>query len=823
MEYPDEEGRRKGRPTNGQGLSKPRLSTRLAVLVAVGLVITTSSDLIGNEAPHITKRGITSLLSHTGDGQVRSAEDRQALAVETRSSRSITVVLDAMAPEPATAEWRGSLSSARDPGFSEPVAAEKVGYERQVVGFDHRRRPLLEHRLHLVFPRSMQAGIAYRLRVSPSRSDGDASIDVGVSFYPDRVSGSIQANQVGYAPGAPKFGYVGNWLGSAGPMPVDARQFQVFDIETGEIVFRGSLLPRAVDDPWSGNAVYEAGFSELTRQGRYRIRVPGIGVSDVFEVAPDVYDKVYRTVMRLFYHSRNSTPIVEPWADRGYARPEGGVPSELDGVFHPRVNRTPLGRDEVAGAYHPVRRGWFDAGDYGQYIPNAAPVWYAVSASLDISPNNFRDGDLSIPESGNGIPDVIDELEWGMDWALSMQDPVSGGVYFRIASGTWDTGLPHELTESRYLAEKTTHATASFAAMAAIHSRLVADFDPERAQRVLQAAIHAWEFLEASPQWPEEGARYRNPSGIHAGEYPDKSATDNRLWAAAELFRTTGEPRYHEAYRQLIGEVTIDPTAIVSFKDQALAALWAYAMSPWPGRVPELVQQSHATFISAADWRIRKANEHPFRAPMHQHRPYAGWGSFAHSTRATLTLLQAYFISKDDQYRHWAWASPNNQLGANPQSLSYITGIGARSPRFPLSKLSEYDGVTAPLRGIPCNGPHFHLPELWPEMKYVNRGYFPTEKATDSHETGASSTTVEYPVLRRYTDSDYLPPMSEPTVAEIARVGLAFGLLRDESLSAVNHSKTTFRGNDTSLLTSQDKKSARNSHHDGRRPPINQF
>jgi hypothetical protein len=34
-----------------------------------------------------------------------------------------------------------------------------------------------------------------------------------------------------------------------------------------------------------------------------------------------------------------------------------------------------------------------------------------------------------------------------------------------------------------------------------------------------------------------------------------------------------------------------------------------------------------------------------------------------------------------------------------------------------------------------------------------------------------------YPVLRRYTDSDQLPPMSEPTVAEIARVGIAFALL----------------------------------------------
>jgi len=730
--------------------------------------------------------------------QIRLLDGGLVLAIETRSSRSITLVLDSIESTWAVPGWRYSLWSANDPQFSEPIPAKRVGHDRQVVGFDHRRRPLLEHRLHLVFPHSMLPGIAYRLYASKTGSNTQVSNDIEVVFHSDRVSGSIQINQVGYAPSAPKYAYVGNWLGSDGAMPVDAERFEVVDIDSGKVVFRGALEPRAIADPWSGNSVHEANFSDVTRDGRYRIRVPGIGVSDVFSIAPDVYDGVYRAVMRLFYHSRNSTPISAPWADDGYARPEGGIPSELDAVYHPRVGPSPLGRGEVAGAYHAVRRGWFDAGDYGQYIPNAAPVWYAVAASLDIAPNNFRDGDLDIPESGNGIPDIIDELEWGMDWALSMQDPVSGGVYFRIASRTWDERLPHELKESRYLAEKTTHATASFAAMAAIHARLVAPYDPKRSQRVLQAAVAAWEFLEEHPQWPEEGLRYSNPRDFHAGEYSDTSATDNRLWAAAELFRTTGQVPYHLAYQQLVDKVEIDPTAIVSFKDQGLAGLWAYAMSPWPDREPELVRQARSTVISAADWRIRKAQEHPFRAPMHQHRGYVGWGSFAHSSRATLTLLQAHSLTGDEQYRRWAWQSPHNQLGANPQSVSYITGIGARSPGYPLSKLSQYDTMAAPLRGIPINGPHFYLPELWPQMKHVNRGYFPQSEATRLPRADATVGSSEYPVLRRYTDSEYLPPMSEPTIAEIARVGMAFGLLREDASIVKKREKAVLSNVDSS-------------------------
>jgi hypothetical protein len=769
------------------------------------------------------KRGITSLLTQTNGRQIELSARGPVLAVETRSSRSITLVLNSFEPKRGVTRRHYALSSADDARFSEPVTAERSGYEQQVVGFDSRRRPLLEHRLHLVFPKPLVPGVVYRLDSSKSRLGTNSSSGVEVVFHPDRVSGSIQVNQVGYAPRAQKYAYAGNWLGSAGPMLVDATHFEIVDIDTGAVAFHGALVPRAVADPWSGNTVYEMNFSSLTREGRYHVRVAGIGVSDVFTIAPNVYEKVYRSVMRLFYHRRNSTPILEPWADHGYARPEGGIPGELDGIYHPRVGSSPLGRGEAARGYHAVRSGWFDAGDYGQYIPNAAPVWYAVAAALDVAPGNFRDGDFGIPESGNGIPDVIDELEWGFDWALSMQDAVSGGVYFRIASRTWDQALPHELQEPRYLAEKTTHATASFAAMAAIHARLIAPYDAERSERALQAAVAAWRFLEANPQWPEEGSRYKNARGMHAGEYSDASATDNRLWAAAELYRTSGESRYHDAYQKLVGEVKIDPTAIVSFRDQGLAALWAYALTHWPGRKSELVEQARSAFISAADWRIRKAREHPYRAPMHQHRGYVGWGSFAHSTRATLTLLQAHLLTGDELYRQWAWQSPDNQLGANPQSLSYITGIGARSPRYPLSKLSEFDSIDAPLRGIPCNGPHFHLPELWPEMKHVNRGYLPEGDATQTGQNSASRRSFEYPVLRRYTDSDYLPPMSEPTVAEIARVGLAFGLLREEAASVADSISTTFDDDEVTSITGDSSKSVENEYRESQRLQTNQL
>jgi hypothetical protein len=151
---------------------------------------------------------------------------------------------------------------------------------------------------------------------------------------------------------------------------------------------------------------------------------------------------------------------------------------------------------------------------------------------------------------------------------------------------------------------------------------------------------------------------------------------------------------------------------------------------------------------------------------MHRARNLVGWGNFAHSTRATLSLLQAWDLSREPSYLEWAWQTPGPQLGINPQGLSYITGLGVRSPRHPLSKLSQYDEIAAPLAGIPVNGPHAHLPRYWASTRAAMDALLPSGDA--------------YPPLRRFTDSELLPPMSEPTIAEAALTAIAYALLRDQ-------------------------------------------
>jgi hypothetical protein len=742
------------------------IGTGLSITAAVSYCLMTtlvSSAMAGTKGADV---GVTSLSCQ----QQCEPPSLEATLAVFPSHRAITLVVDSEhTPTDEISAGQYTLSSADDGAYRTPRTALQRGLDRQVVGFTSDQTAIAETRLHLLFELPMRDGTDYTLY-------GPELPPAGLALhYPHPTQGTrLQVSQLGYLPTAPKYAYAGNWLGSAGALPIDDQQFHIIDKHSGDTVYTGPLVLRAMADPWSGNDVYEADFSDFQHPGNYRIEVPSLGLSDHFTIGDQVFDSAYRALGRYFYHHRNDTDIIAPWADSGYER-AGGLPAHLDGQFHPNVATSVLGTGE--NGYRKIARGWFDAGDYGQYIPNAAPIWYVVGAALDIDAQRFGDGDFNIPESGNGIPDLLDELEWGMDWAMTLQDERDGGVWFRIASETWDSSLPAAITQPRLIAEKTTHATASFAAMAAIHSRLLAPWRPQRARQSLSAARRAWDFVQYHRQWPAQKQLYSNAPGTHAGDYSDPSALDNRLWAAAELYRTTGETRYHNAYKELVDQVSIDPTSVVSFRDQGMAALWAYINARWPDRDAALVAQAQEAVLAGARWRLQVAAQHPYRAAVHPHQPYLGWGSFAHSTRATLSLMQAWHITEDTRFLHAAMATPYPQLGANPQSLCYVTGLGQRSPRFPLSKLSRYDQQVKPLPGIPVNGPHHHLPAIWPATIAVNDAYYPGAEHSDSE----SATRPGYPPLRRYTDSNYLPPMSEPTIAEVARITVAYGLLRATS------------------------------------------
>lgn len=680
------------------------------------------------------------------------------------SERAVEISLDTPY-SPAQPQLKVDLQRA-----GQALTLSRLSYSRKVQTHTDpwHSVPVVRHRWVAQLAEALQPGQRYRVQL---QRGSQLPVLHSFVFSGDEVNGSIQINQVGYPPESSKTLFVGNWTGESGLL-VNATRFEVRQQPQDSTLFEGVLELPVLDEKWSGNWVYRGDFSALTQPGRYQIRVPGVGRSAIFEIGNDLYAPIVAASFRVFLHHRNADLADVRGLQPGYARTNGAIPQALNGVFHPAVATSVFSRGEQPGEYRAISGGWFDAGDFGQYVTNAALVWYWFSAAIDLAPSLLKRDDLGIPESNNGVADLLDELSWGFAWALSMQDR-DGGVYNRIASETWDDQLPEKTLRPRFIYQKTTHATASFAALAAIHARLLNADRPDEARTALGAAERAWRFIESSPRWPAEGEHYTNPRGTRAGTYSDSSSLDNQLWAATELYRATGKSQYRDYVISHSEQIRYDPSANPGFAHLDMAAAWSWLMaSHKQGEPPEdaVSAAMRRRMIAGGEWRLARADENPYDAILHHHAPWLGWGSFARSSAHTLNLLQNYRLTARPEYLDWARRSVDVQLGANPLSISFLTGFGHQYPHHPLSKLQQLLQQPEPIYGMAVHGPHAELPESLLAHKQINQAYFPATKGAEAKV---------YPPMRRYVDTALSPQMSEPTVAEHAATFAAFAVLNE--------------------------------------------
>ena len=193
--------------------------------------------------------------------------------------------------------------------------------------------------------------------------------------------------------------------------------------------------------------------------------------------------------------------------------------------------------------------GWHDAGDYGRYVsPGATAVADLLLAWEDFGPSLGRD-DLGIPESGNGVPDLLDEIRYELEWMLKMQAQ-DGSVYHKVTGLNFPgTVMPTEEREPLYLMKPSTTATGSFAAVMAMSHTAYLPYDKAFADACLAAAERAWEKLKDK----EFRGTFRNPKDVLTGEYSDGKDTDERCWAAVALYRATGRQEYLTAFEERLG------------------------------------------------------------------------------------------------------------------------------------------------------------------------------------------------------------------------------------------------------------------------------
>ncbi|SMQ95943.1 cellulase [Xanthomonas fragariae] len=495
---------------------------------------------------------------------------------------------------------------------------------------------------------------------------------------------AIHVNQLGYLPGSAKLAVVGLPQGAA----TVSDRFTVEDRQ-GRRVLQGTLQPAALWSP-AGQQARVADFSSVRVAGTYRLKIEGLPASDPIRIAAEAYQSVVDASLKAFYFNRASTALPTQFAGR-YARAAGHPDTQVR--IHPSAASDTRSADSVISA----PKGWYDAGDYNKYIVNSGISTYTLLAAYEQYPALFGAQALTIPNDAPGVPGILQETWWNLEWMLAMQDPADGGVYHKLTDKQFDgLVMPDQAKQQRYVVMKATAATLDFAAVMAVASRVYAPFDkqyPGVSARMLKASRSAWAWAQLHPD-----VIYRQPDDVRTGGYDDAHVDDEFAWAAAELYLTTREDGFYDAMTAQNVPATVPSwgnvgglawMSLAGHRDQ----LTSHADRTRIEREVAGLAQRLADKWQASPWRLAMTDKDFV------------WGSNAAVLNRAMMLMQGYRLTQQRQYLDAAQSHLDYILGRNPLGLSFVTGMGRRTPKHIHHRPSEADGIDAPVPGWLAGGP----------------------------------------------------------------------------------------------------------------------
>ncbi|MEV5551293.1 glycoside hydrolase family 9 protein [Streptomyces sp. NPDC052309] len=497
----------------------------------------------------------------------------------------------------------------------------------------------------------------------------DVSLLGGVTpepYEPD-TGPRVRVNQVAYLPTGPK----------NATLVTDATSRLRWQLKNGDgrVVADGWSVPRGVDAS-SGQNVHSIDFGGYRQRGEGLTLVADGETSRPFDIGTAAYERLRLDSLKYYYTQRSGTPIRDDLRP-GYARPAGHVgvaPNQGDTDVPCRPGECDY-RLDVSG-------GWYDAGDHGKYVVNGGiSTWELLSTyerslhARTAEPARLGDGTLRIPESGNKVPDLLDEVRWELEFLLKMQvpegQPLAGMAHHKIHDAQW-TGLPllpSDDPQKRELHPPTTAATLNLAATAAQAARLYRPYDRQFAARALDAARKAW---AAALDHPDVLAD--ETDGIGGGAYPDGSVEDEFYWAAAELYLTTGEKPF-ETYVLRSPVHTADIFGPLGFDWARTAAAGRLDLATVPSRLPG-ADRVRRSVVQGADRYLATLKAQPYGMPYAPADNRYDWGSSHQILNNAVVLATAHDITGAAKYRDGALQSLDYILGRNALNISYVTGYG---------------------------------------------------------------------------------------------------------------------------------------------------
>ena len=516
-------------------------------------------------------------------------------------------------------------------------------------------------------------------------------------------SEAVHVNLLGYAPSAPqKFGYVYAWLGDAGGMGVNdriGRKFRLIDNSTGKAAYTGVTKFRRpadndetqhLNETPNGNFVsadvLECDFSAFRTPGTYRLSVEGVGCSTSFRIDADVYRMAFQTTIRGLFHNRSGIALTKPYTT--YERPAPHNPLLTPG-FKGKLQYTSsrmidwknweASPDDLAtikaGMKGPIDVwGWYqDAGDWDGYYTHIQVVQELLLA-YQVAPNNFAPKELNLPESSNGLPDILNEAAWLPRYCYRLRHALldkhwgTGGLGLRACGDHFggDTG-PNDVGRGSWQDVDRTW--------------IVSGEDPLSTYLFAGAAAQLARCLEIARTKDPEGVDWRREaieswnwakSNTHPGD--TEKLIQQRAYAAGALAALTGESEYEAQFDR--DTKAIEATG--ELWDSTLFGPTAYLMAPASHRKnSELAGRLRAAILHTADLGVASAEKRALR-----------WGgSFGmpmlvgqQTTPMIEPIIAAYGLTGDEKYRSVMYTTADYFLGTNPLNMTWVTGLGSRNP-----------------------------------------------------------------------------------------------------------------------------------------------
>jgi endoglucanase len=472
-----------------------------------------------------------------------------------------------------------------------------------------------------------------------------------------------------------------------------------------------------------------------------------VGCSHPFEIRSGVWSDVAATVARSLYHQRSGLQLEPPYTSfvrpRPY-HPDDGVvvlasdyslieaQTETDNTDFTKLadERT---NEVVDGAWG----GHFDAGDWDRRIQH---LWMARSAAelVMLHPDRFAAFELNIPESGDAVPDLLDEALWTMDIYRRMQTDdgaIRGGVEASEHPPPNATSWTDDLAVLAYAPDP--YATYVYAGAAAEMSVALRPYDPARADELLASAERAMEWAEGQDTFA-------------AAE--DTVAAQRNVAAAALLF-ATGDPRWHDRFVETAAFLSDTDPSLSCQAHTACDAAWLYVQADPAVTDPAIRTQLTRRFLDSADEIVRVGQETSYGWTLENPTLPLIWGLGVGGTPKITGLMRAYELSGDETYRAAAVRSAAVSLGSNPLGRSMITGLGEDPVLHPQINDVKYGGLpTWP--GTPVYGYHM-LNALADEQWVVDDLLGPA---------GVSPVPTDLPYLWQWYDVDSIAQYNEFTV-----------------------------------------------------------